>query len=213
MIKHLLFDLDNTLYPSSAPINANITRRMTGFVADFLQVSPEEAAEKRKEGLRHFGTTLEWLTGEHGLTAEGRERFFSAVHPPEEKNEVPVDENLRPFLLSLDMPMSLLTNAPYEHAERILKRLKVLDLFKVICDLRGNNLQGKPAPAAYLRPIEQAGFTVEETLFIDDYVKYIKGYSELGGTAVLVDQNNKHSAQPCLRINSIYQLPEILEEL
>lgn len=85
MIKHLLFDLDNTLYPSSAPINANITRRMTGFVADFLQVNPEEAAEKRKEGLRHFGTTLEWLTGEHGLTAEGRERFFSAVHPPEEK--------------------------------------------------------------------------------------------------------------------------------
>ncbi len=213
MIRHLLFDLDNTLYPSSAPINANITKRMTGFVANYLQVEPEEAAERRQEGLKHFGTTLEWLTGEHGLTAEGREQFFAAVHPPEEKTEVPLDENLRPFLLSLNMPMSLLTNAPYEHAERILKRLKVLDLFKVICDLRSNGLQGKPAPAAYLRPIEQAGFTVEETLFIDDYVKYIKGYSELGGKAILVDQNNKHSAQPYLRINSIYQLPELLEEL
>lgn len=213
MIKHLLFDLDNTLYPSSAPINANITRRMVGFVADYLQVSPEEAGEKRREGLKNFGTTLEWLTIEHGLTPDGREKFFSSVHPPEEKAEVPLDENLRPFLLGLNMPMSLLTNAPYEHAERILKRLKVLDLFRVISDLRSNNLLGKPAPNAYLRPIEQAGYTIEETLFVDDCVKYVKGFCDIGGTAVLIDQNETHTNLPYLSINSIYQLPDILNNL
>ena len=107
--------------------------------------------------------------------------------------------------------MSILTNSPYEHAERILKRLKILDLFKVIVDLRANNFKGKPEKNAYLKAISQAGFTVEETLFVDDYVKYVKGFESLGGKAVLIDENNVHSDLDCLRVSSVYELKDVLK--
>ena len=44
-IKHLLFDLDDTLYPSSSNMNAGINRRMMECVADFFNCSIEEAKE------------------------------------------------------------------------------------------------------------------------------------------------------------------------
>ncbi|MCQ2580024.1 MAG: HAD-IA family hydrolase [Treponemataceae bacterium] len=212
-IKHLLFDLDNTLYSSSALINAKISERFMQFVSDYLQISLEEAAVERQKGLTQYGTTLEWLKAEKKL--KDAELFFKAVHPSEEVNEVPFDPKLREFLLSLNMPMSLLSNAPYEHAERILKKLKVLDLFRVIYDLRANKMHGKPNPDAYLAPINAAGFTVENTLFIDDIPKYVKGFAAIGGTAVLIDEKKRFSKDDWngFCINSLYALPDVLKKL
>ena len=213
LIKHILFDLDATLYSKSCVITKNITKRMIDFVCSYLNVEKSEAKAMRLEGLKNFGTTLEWLITEHGLSKVGVENFLSSVHPEEEKYEVPFDKNLRAFLLSLNTEMSILTNSPYEHAERILKRLKILDLFKVIVDLRGNNFKGKPEKNAYLKAISQAGFTIEETLFVDDYIKYVKGFEAIGGKAVLIDENNVRSDLDCLRISSVYNLKEVLKKL
>ncbi|NLK45194.1 MAG: HAD-IA family hydrolase [Treponema sp.] len=209
-IEHLLFDLDNTLYPSSAPITQKMNERFVQFVSDYLNISPEEATIERKSGLSRFGTTLEWLKKEKGLKNE--DVFFKSVHPEEEINEVSFDPNLRDYLLSLKMPMSILTNSPYEHAERILKKLKIFDLFKVIFDLRANNLNGKPAPESYFAPIKAAGFSVEQTLFVDDTLRYVKGFDAIGGKAVLIDENNRFSINDWdgLRINSIYNLKSLL---
>ena len=41
-IRHLLFDLDNTLYPSTSAIDAGISKRMREFVADFLKLPMTE---------------------------------------------------------------------------------------------------------------------------------------------------------------------------
>jgi len=42
-IETWIFDLDNTLYPSSCRLFDQIHARMTGFIADRLGVSPEAA--------------------------------------------------------------------------------------------------------------------------------------------------------------------------
>lgn len=129
MFEHLLFDLDNTLYPASAAINNGITSRMRQFVSNYLQLPMKEAVEQRHEGLTRFGTTLEWLMTDYLLDNDGVEAFFAYVHPESEINEVPFDPDLRTFLESLPFQKSILTNAPYEHAERILRMLKIEDLF------------------------------------------------------------------------------------
>ena len=59
--KYLLFDLDNTLYPSTAAIDKGITHRMLSFIASYLHISYEEAIAKRNSRLPFYGTTLEWL--------------------------------------------------------------------------------------------------------------------------------------------------------
>ena len=90
---HLLFDLDNTLYPSTAAIDQGITRRMIGFVANLLNIDLQQAERLRAKRLPFYGTTLEWLKTEHGL--EDVESFFSAVHPPEELDEIPLELTIK----------------------------------------------------------------------------------------------------------------------
>lgn len=182
--KYLLFDLDNTLYPSTAAIDKGITHRMLSFIASYLHISYEEAIAKRNSRLPFYGTTLEWLRTEEGL--KDIHSFFNAVHPPEEIEEIPFDAHLRPFLQSLHMPMAILTNAPMVHAKRILDFLNVTDLFTGIYDVECNNLKGKPYPQAFYNALEGSNFSLKETLFFDDHKKYTDGYQVLGGQAILV---------------------------
>lgn len=224
-IKHLLFDLDNTLYPATAAMDAGITKRMLDFIANFLGVSYEQAVAQRKIRLPHYGTTLEWLRTEHNLSDV--DEFFAAVHPPEEVEELEKDENLRSLLQSLSLPMTILTNAPMCHAKRVLEFLDVADLFSGIYDIQKNNFKGKPYPAAYTNAIEGAGFSIADTLFFDDHKKYTEGYRKLGGTAVLVchpdvaKDSNLHPLDTAtsaddngtLQIASVYDVPALLERL
>lgn len=84
-ISHLLFDLDNTLYPSSSQMDAGITRRMLECVAEYFKCDFETAVELRKKNIIHFSTTLEWLRAE-GFT--DIEAFFAHVHPENEADEL-----------------------------------------------------------------------------------------------------------------------------
>ena len=119
MIKYLIFDLDNTIYPSTALINQQIPQRIISFVSKFLNISFEQAKELRATRLPLYGSTLEWLSTEHNLTNYNDFLFF--VHPEEEANELPKIEGLRELLTSIDLPKAILTNGPKFHAKRVLK--------------------------------------------------------------------------------------------
>lgn len=224
-IEHLIFDLDNTLYTANSEMDFGITQRMMECVMYFFNCSFEEAAEIRKKKVRNFSTTLEWLRSEGLSDVEG---FFRHVHPENEADELKEDPALRPFLQSIEIPKIICTNAPREHAERVLKKLNVIDLFSEICDIRDFNLQGKPYPSAFKIALKKAGGTIENSIFIDDMLKYTDGWESLGGTAVLVGNKNGHHLNPdaaaknkekplhpgrTLKIESIYKLPDILSLL
>ena len=186
---HLLFDMDNTLYPASSDMDKGITRRMLECVAEFFHCDMEQAAQLRAERIVHYSTTLEWLRAEGMSDIEG---FLAHVHPDNEADELQPQPKLREFLLSLPYPKSILTNAPHEHADRVLEKLGVADLFEAVTDVRDANFNGKPYPDAYLAALRKVGATLEETLFLDDMQKYTDGWVALGGTAVLIgDQNGK----------------------
>lgn len=212
MVRHLLLDLDNTLYPASDGMDAGITRRMQEFVARFLGVSFEEGIRLRAAGLPSYGTTLEWLKNEHGL--QDQNAFFEAVHPPYELEELRRDPNLREYLLSLDQPLTILTNAPKAHAERVLRFFNIEDIFRGVFDLTFHDGKGKPHPACYLNTLAAVGFSVDETLFVDDHPKYVLGYRAIGGKAVLVDETGRYAdfakAEGFARIESIYGLAALL---
>ena len=118
---HLLFDMDNTLYPSSSDMDKGITRRMLECVADFFKCDIQKAAELRAERIVHYSTTLEWLRAEGMSDVEG---FLLHVHPDNEADELMPQPGLRDFLLSLDYPKS------------ILGKLQIADLFEAVTDIR-----------------------------------------------------------------------------
>lgn len=184
---HLLFDMDNTLYPASSAMDKGITRRMLECVADFFHCDMERAIKLRAENIVHYSTTLEWLRAEGMTDVEG---FLAHVHPSNEAEELQPQPGLRDFLLSLDIPKSILTNAPHEHADTVLGKLEIADLFEAVTDIRDARFNGKPYPDAYMAALNKVGASIENTLFLDDMQKYTDGWVALGGTAVLIGSSN-----------------------
>ena len=215
MIQHILFDLDNTLYSASNLMEQRITERMFQFIAEFLSVPLDEAIRRQRARRRYYGTTLEWLEAEYQFN--DRERYFAAVHPDSEIAELQPDPKLRDFLISLQLPMTVLTNAPMPHAERVLRFFHIDDLFLGVFDITYHHGKGKPHAEAFTNTLAAVHKTIEETLFIDDSPAYITGFTRLGGHGILIDEKDRCTAfsktSGIPSIKSIYELPQFLTQL
>ena len=186
MIDYLLFDVDDTLYPSSCGLGEEMNRRMSRFVAEYLQLDLESANILRAEARRRYGTTLKWLRLEHGL--RDVDPYMEAVHPCDLSPWITEEHaaDVRNVLERIDLPASVLTNGPKEHALRVISRLGLDGRFEQVFDLRGNNLEGKPARSAYMRAAGALDLRFESTLFVDDMVQYLLPFRDLGGMIVHV---------------------------
>jgi putative hydrolase of the HAD superfamily len=212
-IEYILFDLDSTLYSSKWGLEKAVSSRVNDFIAEYLKLPREEAWALRKERILQcgYGTTLEWLRAEQNLDGENMERYFAYIHPENEADNLPPDPALRSFLLSLSakIPFAILTNSTIEHADRILKRLEVDDLFPVIFDMRKNGFMGKPDIGMFRSVLGKLGINASSCLLLDDVPRYIEAYLSIGGTGVLFDENNHHPEFSGLRIQKLEELTEL----
>ena len=209
MIRYILFDLDNTLYPSSLGLDEEMGERIGEFVAKFLDLPPEQARSVRLERSKRYGTTLEWLIAEKGL--EDIEAYYAAVHPEGEEVRLKPDPELRSFIKSLSVPAAILTNAPMEHADRVLRKLDLEGLFTHIFDIRWNGLKGKPAESAFRSVLQEIRMKSEEVLFIDDLPSYVEGFIRIGGQGVLLDERDIHAGSKYPRVRTIYEIAQFLD--
>lgn len=203
-----MFDLDNTLYSEHTGLEIGVLKRINAFVAEYLGVAVDEVVRQRREGVKHYGTTLEWLMKEKGFSDV--ERYFLFIHPDNEADQLTQDKRLADTLKQMPYKKIILTNSPMEHAIRILQILGIESLFSGIYDIRFNQLVGKPHPDAFFRALDTEGLSVEETVFIDDLPKYVQGYRDLGGRAILKDEGDRFSHLGMERIKTVHELPAIL---
>ncbi len=210
MVRALLFDLDNTLYSETTGMERDILRRMTDYVAGFLGISPEEAIILRRERVRNYGTTLEWLMAEEGLT--DTEEYLAAIHPRGEEYCIPADPDLEVFLDSIALPKAILTNSPTEHAERILAKLGIAECFSAVYDIRFNHFHGKPHHSAFDRVLSSFGYPASEVFFVDDLRHYVRGFYDMGGYSALLDEHDRYRDFPLPRIHSLYEIADILRD-
>lgn len=208
MIQALILDLDNTLYPASAVMETLIIQRMNEYTARLLGTGLEEAAAIRHERMSGFGTTLEWLMAERGF--DDPDDYFNYVHPDGEEDSIEFDPDLPPFLDSIAMPKYVFTNAPMEHADRILKKLRIADRFKRVFDVRFCGLKGKPSASAVDAVLDAIGIPAEKTLFVDDMPRYVSGFEARGGRGILIDHFGKHPDSGLRTIKTIYELASYL---
>jgi putative hydrolase of the HAD superfamily len=205
MLTYLLFDLDNTLYSAHYGMEEAMGRRNIAFIARYLGLTPEEAALERRRTMGKHGTSLEWLMAEKGFT--DIEAYYAAVHPQGEEASLKPDPGLGEFLKGLPLPCAILTNAPREHADRVLAKLEIRGCFTHVFDIRWNGFVGKPAPGAFTRPLEVLGASPGGTLFVDDFPPYVDGYRALGGPGVLLDELDRYPDYPPPRIRNLRELP------
>ena len=208
MIRHVLFDLDDTLYSVNYGLDDRFLERLEEFTSTFLGMDREECELLRREAITRYGTTLEWLSVEKGFT--DTEGYFAFIHPENEADDLPPNPELRQFLLNLPCPCSVLTNSPRFHAERVIKKIGLEGVFQNIFDIASNGLKGKPHGSAFRAALDILGLEAEEALFVDDYPRYVNGYILIGGKGLLLDENDVHKNYPYAKIRDLREITRFL---
>jgi putative hydrolase of the HAD superfamily len=108
------------------------------------------------------------------------------VHNIEIEALLRFDAELDAALSTLNVSKIIFTNAPREHAERVLNAMGLAHHFERIFDLRHFNFVGKPDPAAYQHVLEYLGVPGTAALMLEDSAYNLPPAKALGMTTMLV---------------------------
>lgn len=177
-----VFDLDNTLYPPSSDLFAQIDVRMREFVAGFLGVDQDEAYRVQKQYFREYGTTLRGMMERHGMEPGP---FLGHVHDIDLAPVAP-DPALDAVLGRLPGRKLIFTNATASHAERVMDRLGVRPRFEAVFDIVDAAYLPKPRPEVYAAMVERHGIDPTRAVMVEDIAWNLAPAAALGMTTVWV---------------------------
>lgn len=161
-----VFDMDNTLYPSSANLFQQIDLRMEAFVGRLLGLRRDEARLVQKQLFRAYGTTLRGLMEEYQVSPA---EFLDEVHSID-TSVLEQDFRLKAALSRLPGRKLVFTNADQPYAERVLSALGIAGCFDSIHDIHAMDYHPKPNLASYQQLLAQYSITPERAFFADDMV-------------------------------------------
>jgi putative hydrolase of the HAD superfamily len=183
MIRAILFDLDETLYPRQAGVMGQIRALILRYLRTRFGLSSEEADALRRQYFQTYGTTMRGLQINHQIDVD---EFLHYVH------DIPLHEYLQPnlhldaVLASIPQEKVVFTNASREHAEAVLELLGISRHFVQIVDVRDVDYESKPQAAAYQRACQLLGVRPEECVLVEDNVCNLRPAKALGMTTILV---------------------------
>jgi putative hydrolase of the HAD superfamily len=197
-----VFDLDNTLYPASCNLFAQVDRRMSEYIARMLGVPQAHARHLQKAYYRQFGTTLAGLMRVHKLPPGP---FLEYVHDID-VSVVPRSPKLEAAISALPGRRLIFTNGSRRHAENVAEKLGVLHLFEDICDIAALDYVPKPERAAFDSLLRLHGVDPATSAMFEDMPHNLEVASDIGMTTVLVHSDYiDHPAQ--LKIREWRELP------
>ena len=177
-----VFDLDNTLYPASVNLFAQIDVRIKAFIADLLRMNPDEAFALQKEYYHQYGTSLRGLMNNHGVDPDV---FLDFVHDIDHSVLNP-NPALEQALAALPGRKLVYTNGSTGHAERTLERLGIAAHFSEIFDIRASRFVPKPDPRAYADFIARHVVDPHRAAMFEDLPRNLKPAVDLGMIGVWV---------------------------
>ncbi|MBU6334413.1 MAG: pyrimidine 5'-nucleotidase [Chloroflexi bacterium] len=183
MLTTVLFDLDNTLYPAHSGVSATLDRLMTEFVRRTCRVSPAEAEQLRQGYMARYGTTMRGLQLEHGVEVE---RYLRAVHSSDVESLLARDVRLAAALAALPLRKQIFTNAPTEHAARVLAALGIGHHFDHVFDIRFARYVPKPDVAFYHAALRVLDVAPHQVVLVEDTARNIPPARELGMTTIFI---------------------------
>jgi putative hydrolase of the HAD superfamily len=177
-----IFDLDNTLYPAQCDLFAQVSARMSRFVADLLSLPIAEAKAVQKLYYHEHGTTLAGLMTHHGVDPGP---FLDYVHDIDYAPVIPAPELVR-AIAALPGEKLIFTNGSRRHALRVTDRLGITQLFSGTFDIVDAGFVPKPHADAYHRFLRQHGVKPERAAMFEDLPQNLEAPAALGMTTVLV---------------------------
>ena len=171
-----IFDLDNTLYPSSSRLFDQVSQRIGDFIATAFDVDREEAHRLQKGYFREYGTTLRGLMLKHDMDPDP---FLDYVHDID-LSPIARSDTLDAALGRLPGRKLVFTNADAPYAERVMARLGIGHHFSGIYDIKAAGWVPKPFPEAYDRLAALHAVEPARAIFFEDILRNLAPAAALG---------------------------------
>ncbi|MGY9017116.1 MAG: pyrimidine 5'-nucleotidase [Alphaproteobacteria bacterium] len=205
-IKNWVFDLDNTLYKAECGLFDKVHILMGKFIEEKLGIDSGSAQTLRTKYYHKYGTTLRGLMSEHQIDPN---EYLDYVHQINYEVVSP-NEGLAKTIKNLKGKKYIFTNANYGHAEKVLDKLKMNDVFDGCFDISESDYQPKPHKPIYDAFQKKFNLPNNETAMFEDLHINLKCPHELGWTTVWITNNLEYNLNRDIKIQSDIQ--KIMEE-
>lgn len=207
MLKCILFDLDNTLYPKSLGIFEMVVDRIRNYMEVRMGFEKNLARQLRQEYIRNYGSTLRGLMIHQGINPQ---EYLEYVHDVGVENKLCPNPPLANLLQSISLEKAIFTSGHLPHAQKVLRCLGVEQYFPRVFDIIFTRYIPKPNPEPYRQILDFLGFAGQECMMVEDLPPNLNPAKELGMTTVLVGQNPSRTHD---EIDGIvdYEIADILE--
>ena len=209
MIKYLIFDLDETLYPRNAGLMQEIGARINLYLVNRLQLSEADAKVLRQRYFQQYGTALRGLMVER--SDANPEDYLHFVHDIPLTKYIGQQPALAAMLRSIDLPKVIFTNSTLEHSQKVLEILGIADCFSRIIDIRAIDYISKPDRRAYEKMLTLIAAQPDECIFVEDAARNLLPAKALGMKTILVDSDDCAEVDYCVK--DILSVKEAVEKL
>ena len=185
--KNLLLDLDGTVYQDLESVFGQVSKLMTKYISEKLNVDLKKAKELQTNYFYKYNTSLNGLMIHHDIPPK---EFLKYVHDID-LSFMKKDVVLRAELEKLDMRKLIFTNGSTDHAKNVLSHLGIDDLFENIFDITDAEYQPKPEPRAFDLMTKKFDLDPSETIYVEDIAKNLSIGKERGCTTVWLINNEE----------------------
>ena len=170
LIKFWIFDLDNTLYSGKTRVFEQVSKKMTQYVSNKLNVNLDKAKKIQIDYFHKYNTTLNGMIKNHKIDAN---EFLDFVHDIDIdflKKDLKLNEELK----KLDGKKIIFTNGPRKHALNVTRKIGIDQHFDDIFDIIDSNFVPKPAMKPYKKLVEKHKIDPNLCVFIEDIARNLK---------------------------------------
>ncbi len=185
--KNLLLDLDGTVYQDLESVFGQVSRLMTKYISEKLNINFKKAKELQTNYFYKYNTSLNGLMIHHDISPK---EFLKYVHDID-LSFMKKDYVLRGELKRLNMRKLIFTNGSTEHAKNVLSHLGIDDLFEDIFDITDAQYRPKPEPKAFDLMTKKFKIDPKDTVYIEDIAKNLSIGKEKGCTTVWLINNEE----------------------
>lgn len=210
MLRHLLLDLDETLYSAETGLWPAIRERINLFMIERLQLPPAEVPALRHRYYEQYGTSLMGLQNDFQVDAA---EYLAFVHDLPLAQYLQPDSALNAMLARVPLQKSVFTNADAAHAQRVLAHLGIAQHITHIIDITALDFISKPAPGAYARALEIVGARAAECAYADDALRNLIPARALGMTTIHVGHAPENLNGADYHVPTVHGLERVLASL
>ncbi len=208
-IDTILFDLDETLYPSGNGIWQQVSARIDQYILEHFDYPSEQLEELRKNWCKKYGTTTRFLTLEKRVDLYDFLRF---VHDIDLDDVLEENPTLRRVLKQIPAKKYLFTNSDRFYSTKILKKLGVLDCFDGMIDIIDMYPACKPMSETFILAKRILGIRENSScMLVDDQPANIKNACDFGFWGIQVGKKSQKIDQRAGYIARIEDLEKYLE--